>query len=134
MRLTTDRVHVEEGAVAAATWFESLAVASHPLQRRPRRNYLLFIQKSTTHTQIRDPQIETRLFPNSFAATSRQFSPIQIYESEKEISKCGRGLKLARLPRSLAATLAVLPSISETPFLDSCVPAFLIKSSVSHLC
>jgi hypothetical protein len=30
------------GAVAAATWFESLAVASHPLQRRPRRNCLLF--------------------------------------------------------------------------------------------
>ena len=73
MRLTTDRVHVEEGAVAAATWFESLAVASHPLQRRPRRNYLLFIQKSTTHTQIRDLQIETRLFPNSFAATSRLY-------------------------------------------------------------
>ena len=73
MRLTTDRVHVEEGAVAAATWFESLAVASHPLQRRPRRNYLLFIQKSTKHTQIRDPQIETRLFPNSFAATSRLY-------------------------------------------------------------
>jgi len=91
-------------------------------------------RKSTKHTQIRDPQIETRLFPNSFAATSRQFSPIQIYESEKEISKCGRRLKLARLPRSLAATLAVLPSISETLFLDSCVPAFLIKSSVSHLC
>ena len=45
MRLTTDRVHVEKGAVAAATWFESLAVASHPLQRRPRRSYLLFIQE-----------------------------------------------------------------------------------------
>jgi hypothetical protein len=29
-------------AVAAATWFESLAVASRPLQRRPRRNNLLF--------------------------------------------------------------------------------------------
>jgi len=42
MRLTTDRVHFDEGAVAVATWFESLAVASHPLQRRPRRNYLLF--------------------------------------------------------------------------------------------
>ena len=30
--------------------------------------------------------------------------------------------KLARLPLSLAATLAVLPSISEIPFLDSCFP------------
>ena len=29
-----------------------------------------------------------------------------------------RGLKLARLPPSLAATLAALPSISEIPFLD----------------
>jgi hypothetical protein len=28
-------------------------------------------------------------------------------------------LKLARLPLSLAATLAALPSISEIPFLDS---------------
>jgi hypothetical protein len=32
------------------------------------------------------------------------------------------GLKLARLPPSLAATLAALPSISETPFLDSWLP------------
>ena len=31
-------------------------------------------------------------------------------------------LKLARLPLSLVATLATLPSISEIPFLDSCVP------------
>jgi hypothetical protein len=30
------------GAVAAATWFESLAVASRRLHRRPRRNNLLF--------------------------------------------------------------------------------------------
>ncbi len=58
-----------------------------------------------------------------------------------------RGLKLARLPLSLAATVAALPSISEIlslaatvaalpsiseiPFLDFRVPAFLIKSSVS---
>src|SRR5438552_1575539 len=40
-----------------------------------------------------------------------------------------RGLKLVRLPPSLAATLAALPSISEIPFLDSCVPAFLIQQS-----
>ena len=44
-----------------------------------------------------------------------------------------RGLKLARLPLSLAATLAALPSISEIPFLDSSVPAFLIKFSVSSV-
>jgi hypothetical protein len=31
-------------------------------------------------------------------------------------------LKLSRSPRSFAATLAALPSISEIPFLDSCVP------------
>ena len=31
-------------------------------------------------------------------------------------------LKLARLPPSLAATLAALPSISKTPFLDSWLP------------
>ena len=31
-------------------------------------------------------------------------------------------LKLSRYPRSFAATLAVLPSISEIPFLDSWVP------------
>ena len=30
-------------------------------------------KKSTKHTQIRDPQIEIRLFPNSFAATSRLY-------------------------------------------------------------
>jgi hypothetical protein len=36
-------------------------------------------------------------------------------------------LKLVQLPLSLAATLAVLRSISEIPFLDSCVPAFLIR-------
>ena len=35
-----------------------------------------------------------------------------------------RGLKLA--PCS-ALPIAPLPSISEIPFLDSCVPAFLIK-------
>src|SRR5205085_1771254 len=31
-------------------------------------------------------------------------------------------LKLSRSPRSFAATLEALPSISEIPFLDSCVP------------
>ena len=119
MRLTTDRVHVDEGAVAAATWFESgrcfasVAAAFSP-------NYLLFIQKSTTHTQIRDPQIETRLFPNSFAATSRQFSPIQIYESEKEISKCGRGLKT----RSTPALARCYPR-SFTFYLGNPFPRFL---------
>ncbi len=33
-----------------------------------------------------------------------------------------RMLKLARLPLSLVATLATLPSISEIPFLGSCFP------------
>jgi len=37
------------------------------------------------------------------------------------------GLKLARLPPCSALPIAPLPSISEIPFLDSCVPAFLIK-------
>jgi hypothetical protein len=32
------------------------------------------------------------------------------------------GLKLSRYPRSFAATVAALPSISEIPFLDSWVP------------
>ncbi|PYL48160.1 MAG: hypothetical protein DMF32_09560 [Verrucomicrobia bacterium] len=31
-------------------------------------------------------------------------------------------LKLSRCPRSFAAALAALPSISEIPFLDSCFP------------
>src|ERR1700756_3972119 len=39
-------------------------------------------------------------------------------------------LKLARLPLSLAASLAALPSISETSFLNSSVPGFLIENSL----
>ena len=38
-----------------------------------------------------------------------------------------RGLKLARLPPCSALPITPLPSISEIPFLDSCVPGFLIK-------
>ena len=38
-------------------------------------------------------------------------------------------LKLARLPLSLAATLAALPSVSEIPFLDSCVPNLISSES-----
>jgi hypothetical protein len=33
-------------------------------------------------------------------------------------SRCFHVLKLSRYPRSFAATLATLPSISEAPFLD----------------
>ena len=40
------------GAVAAATWFESLAVASRPLQRRTRRNNLYFTTKNTKLREI----------------------------------------------------------------------------------
>ena len=36
-------------------------------------------------------------------------------------------LKLVRFPRSLTATLAALPSISENPFLDSCIPDSLFR-------
>src|SRR5262245_24576298 len=36
-------------------------------------------------------------------------------------------LKLSRYPRSFAATLAALPSISEIPFLDSCVADSLFR-------
>jgi hypothetical protein len=40
---TADNTDVTDwGAVAAAIWFETLAVASRPLQRRPRRNNLYF--------------------------------------------------------------------------------------------
>ena len=90
-------------------------------------------RKSTKHTQIRDPQIETRLFPNSFAATSRftfylanpissiaPFSPIQIYESEKEISKCGRGFET----RSTPALARCYPR-SFTFYLGNPFPRFL---------
>ena len=68
--------------------------------------------------------------PLSLAATPRSF----IFYLGNPFPR----LKLARLPLSLAATLTALPSISEIPFLDSCVPvrrgtdspwrAFLIKS------
>ena len=44
----------------------------------------------------------------------------KMIESGKQESRKGwaEGLKLVRLPPSLAATLAALPSISEIPFLD----------------
>ena len=38
--------------VAAATWFESLAVAWRPLQGQPRRNNLYFTTKNTKLTEI----------------------------------------------------------------------------------
>jgi hypothetical protein len=98
MRLTTDRVHVEEGAVAAATWFESLpllrircsGVLAETISYSSRR------ARSTRRFEIR--RLKLALLPRSLAATlvvlpsislipsarSRQFSPIQIYESEKK--------------------------------------------------
>ena len=82
-------------------------------------------RKSTKHTQIRDPQIETRLFPNSFAATSRQFSPIQIYESEKETSKCGRGFETRSTPALARCYPRSFTFYLGTPFprfLRSCFP------------
>ena len=53
MSETTDYTNLTDwGAVAAATMFESLAVASRPLQRRPRRNNLYFTTKNTKLTKI----------------------------------------------------------------------------------
>jgi hypothetical protein len=46
------RIRLDWGAVAAAIWFEGLAVASRPLQRRPRRNNLYFTTKNTKLTEI----------------------------------------------------------------------------------
>ena len=40
------------GAVAAATTFESLAVASRPLQRRPGETIFYFTTKHTKVTEI----------------------------------------------------------------------------------
>ena len=43
--------------VAAATWFESMAVASRPLHRRPRRNDLLFHhEEHEAHRDILDQE------------------------------------------------------------------------------
>jgi hypothetical protein len=39
--------------------------------------------------------------------------------ADKTLASCVPALKLNRYPRFFAATLAALPSISETPFLDS---------------
>ena len=45
--------------------------------------------------------------------------PVERYRSYADIRSSARSeLKLVRRPRSLAATLAALPSISEIPFLD----------------
>jgi len=50
---TADNTDVTDwGALAAATWFESLAVASRPLQRRPRRNNLYSTTKNTKLREI----------------------------------------------------------------------------------
>ena len=54
------------------------------------------------------------------SADYEDFRRFRFMNQEKRKSENGAvGLKLVRLPRSLAATLAVLPSISEIPFLDS---------------
>ena len=75
--------------------------------KRPRRNCLLFDHEE--HEAWR----------------SADFRRFRFMNQEKRKSGNGDvGLKLVRLPRSLAATLAVLPSISEIPFLDS---AFLLS-------
>jgi hypothetical protein len=45
--------------------------------------------------------------------------PVERYRSYAVTRSSARSeLKLVRCPRSLAATLAALPSISEIPFLD----------------
>jgi hypothetical protein len=86
-------------AVAAATWFESLIVAPHPLQRCPRRNDLLFDhEEHEVHGAWRSAD-------SADSADFRRFPQIQIYESgKKEIRKWEGGLKLVRRPLSLAAT------------------------------
>jgi hypothetical protein len=52
----------------------------------------------------------------------RSHEPTILESGEKEMKNGEQDfllmLKLARLPLSLAATLAALPSISEIPFLD----------------
>jgi len=54
------------------------------------------------------------------AWSSADFRRFRFMNQEKRKSGNGAvGLKLVRRPRSLAAILAVLPSISEVPFLDS---------------
>jgi hypothetical protein len=111
MRLTTDGTdNTDWGAVTEATWFESLAFASHQLQRCPRRDYLPFSHEG--HEAHEDWR-------------SADFRRFRFLNQERRKSGNGGGdLKLVRLPRSLAATLAAFPSISEIPFLDS---AFLFS-------
>ena len=41
----------------------------------------------------------------------------------------GNPFETRSVPTSLVATLAILPSISEIPFLDSSIPGFLIEFS-----
>jgi hypothetical protein len=43
------------GAVAAAAWFESLAVASHPLQRRRAETIFYYVQSRCSYPEIREP-------------------------------------------------------------------------------
>jgi hypothetical protein len=58
---TADNTDVTDwGAVAAATWFETLAVASRPLQRRPRRNNLYSTTKNTKLSEISNQENRNR--------------------------------------------------------------------------
>jgi len=79
--------------------------------------------------------IETRSLPNSLAAAHRGFAFYVAFPKapflDRDVFYLGNPfprLKLARCPLSLAPTLVALPSISVIPFLNSCVPAFLIRS------
>src|SRR6266508_4360291 len=104
-------------------------------------------QRIRQNVQNQTKSIETLSAPAFLGATHRAFAfylgnPISSIEtrSAPAFARCyprsftfylGNPfprLKLVRLPPSLAATLAALPSISEIPFLDSCFPAFLIES------
>ena len=88
-----------------------------------RTTRLLNQENRSPDSPWREPQ--ERVFPRQKVKPSRLSADRALAASEFQRSGAGV-LKLVRLPPSLAATLAALPSISEIPFLDSRVPAFLI--------
>ena len=98
--------------------------------RRPLRNPQIYESGKQEGRKTEGGPKDTQIKRNVFRSPSPQIARISIYlvfESGKNgLLGC---LKLVRLPPSFAATLTALPSISEIPFLDSCVPAFLIKCS-----
>jgi len=91
-----------------ACWFESLAGASHPLQRRPRRNYLIPPRRARSTRSL-----EIRRFPQ-----------IQIYKSgKKEIRKWGRGFETCSAPALTRCYPRSFAFYLGNPFPRFCVPA-----------